>query len=436
MTDGHETRDGEQGDTKEYSSSQNSYSGSTDEKRHVSDPDATKPPSMQQAANESVFRPTGLGAALKAAASQESDPALESGDPADASGASVPPKWGRSAAAAASRGAARHADGTGGGMPLGSGPPLPAGASPGGSWLWLPNGFERKKSWPRRHPVLFWGGILLVFLLVFGWGRMSVTESALAGPKVAVVNVEGMILDGADVIGFIEKVRKDDTYLGAIIRINSPGGAVGPSQEMYAAVKRLAGKKPVVASMGSLAASGGYYIALGADHIIAGPSTLTASIGVKMQIPNFAGLMHTLGVSETTLTTGRLKDAGSSTRAMSPDEEAYLRDLLDDMYQEFRDTVAAERELSPEAVQKVADGRAMTGRQAKEAGLVDELGDFHAAWLWVVQRSGLHDPAEIAKLRLVEGPEKSQKLLNKLLESVLETGAQQRMHLEQPIFLY
>jgi protease-4 len=347
-------------------------------------------------------------------------------------------KWGRAAveAGALRQGGPGSAEDSSGSAANPAGKSFPPGASggapPGGSWIWLPGGFAPQKTWRKRHPVLFFGGVLLLLALVFGIGRFSMRESPFSGPRIAVVNVEGVILDAGDIVAWLEKVRKEAAYRGAIVRINSPGGAVGPSQEIYAAVKRLARTKPVVASMGALAASGGYYAALGADEIFAGPSTLTASIGVRIQIANFSGLMHTVGIAEKTLTTGKLKDAGSAWREMNPEEEAYLRALIADMYEEFINTVAGERELPLERVRELADGRAMTGRQALEAGLVDTLGDFTAAVQEIRERCGMADDS----LPLVQGPEKPGSLLGDLVRSAINTFLEHKAASEQPLFLY
>ncbi|MDL2216944.1 signal peptide peptidase SppA [Desulfovibrio sp. OttesenSCG-928-M14] len=333
-----------------------------------------------------------------------------------------PPKWSRAAESLDLSGAAGSANKADKGR---------VGDAQAGAWIWLPQGPGPKTPWRKRHPILFWGGLILLFALVFGWGRMSVEDGLMPGAKIAVVNVEGIILDAGQLVTWMDKVLRDDSYKGAVVRINSPGGAVGPSQEIYAAIKRLAKVKPVVASMGALAASGGYYAALGADHIVAGPASLTASIGVKMQIPNIGALMQSLGISEKTLATGNLKDAGSSWRDMLPEEEAYFRALLDDMYAEFIETVAKERDLPLEKVRELADGRAMTGRQALAAGLVDELGDLHRAAVLVRERAQLA-PGEA---RLEEGPPKPASWLNDYLGVMLNSLLRQHMSV-QPLFYY
>ena len=309
------------------------------------------------------------------------------------------------------------------------GPPPPPG---GGAWTWQPPGMERKRPLRKRRPVLFWGGFFLLLCSIFILGRMS--EDLLKNePRIAVIQVEGMILDADAIVAFTDKIRGDSAIKGAVVRINSPGGAVGPSQELYAAVKRLAGAKPVVASMSSVAASGGYYAALGAHRIIAGPSTITGSIGVRVQIPNFEGLMRTIGISETTLATGELKDAGSGWREMKPQEAAYFQALITDMYEEFIATIGRERQLSPDEVRAVADGRAMTGRQALEAGLVDELGDFYAAVSRTKELAGI---AADEKVFLVKGPKKREGWLVWLIGQALHTIREQAGAARQPIFIY
>ena len=347
----------------------------------------------------------------------ESAQAGRSSDPAGPP--PINPRWGNAA-------------GTGVAYSSGGAGTPPGGA--GGAWVWLPEGMKPPKSWPKRHPILFWGACILILVAVFNWGRRSVDEGPLVGPRIAVINVEGIILDASATVAWIEKVRRDPSIKGAILRVNSPGGAVGPSQEIYAAVKRLDETKPVIASMGALAASGGYYVSLGARQIYASPSSLTASIGVKMQVPNFGSLMKTIGISEMTLATGKLKDAGSSWRPMTPEEESYLRGLIGDMYDQFLQTVSKERALPLDEVRRLADGRAMTGRQAVEAKLVDALGDQYEALRRVLALCGLE---ESPQLKLVEGPEKpGTSLLKELISGVLDIGLEYKNKAEQPVFMY
>jgi protease-4 len=313
------------------------------------------------------------------------------------------------------------------GGPAGPGGP---GSGPGG-WLWVP-GNVLKKPWRKRHPVLFWGFALLVVFGLVSYGLQWAREDGPLGqPKIAVINVEGVILDADAVVRWIEQVRTNPRVSGAVVRVNSPGGAVGPSQEMYRAVKRLSAEKPTVVSMGAVAASGGYYVALGGREIFAGPSTLTASIGVKMQIPNMEKLMGTIGISEKTLATGALKDAGSSWREMRPEEETYLKALMDDMYEAFLAAIAESRKMPLEKLRPLADGRAMTGRQALAAGLVDTLGDKQDAIERVRVQCGLPSPPVV-----VEGPEKPVSLFREMMGAILSLEAEHRANSQLPQFIY
>lgn len=310
---------------------------------------------------------------------------------------------------------------------------VPPGAGGSGAWLWLPQGVEERKPWRKRHPILFWGIVLLLGALVFNAGRVSMMDIPLGGTRLAVVNLEGVILDSESVVKWIERIGKDDTIKGVLLRVNSPGGAVGPSQEIYAALKRLDAKKPVVASLGTLAASGGYYAALAAREIIAGPSTITGSIGIKMQVPNVEGLMRTLGVSERTLVSGAYKDAGSVWRQMSREEEEYFYGIMDDMYEEFVGVVAHERKISMADMANIADGKAVTGRQAMLLKLVDGLGDKQDALSRLKVLCKIDENAQVA---LVEGPKGKSNAVKDFLLSLLSMLQEQQSVGVQPMFIY
>ena len=174
---------------------------------------------------------------------------------------------------------------------------------------------EAKPSFSNRHPFLF-GLLLLVTAVTLFCGVMAFFHSAdltnLSGePRIGLVNVEGLIADPRAVLDFMAELENDDSVRGVVVRLNTPGGVVAPSQELYQAVLYLRDKKPVVASMGAVAASGGYYVAAAADQIVANPGTLTGSIGVRLEMLNFRELAEELGVSQTLLTTGEYKGAGS-----------------------------------------------------------------------------------------------------------------------------
>jgi protease-4 len=230
-------------------------------------------------------------------------------------------------------------------------------------------------------------GILLgtlLFLLMVGltaalWGHRLPWE----GDRVAVITVEGVITDAREVIEQLGRYRDHPGVKAVVLRVNSPGGAVAPSQEMYQEILKFRREtgKPVVASMGSVAASGGYYIAAAADRIVANPGSITGSIGVLMQIPNVGGLLQKVGIKTTVIKAGDNKDLGSVTRDLTDVERRILQEVMDDVHGQFIDAVAAGRRLDRARVEPLADGRIFSGRQALALGLVDELGDLQDAVL-------------------------------------------------------
>ncbi|MBI5696099.1 MAG: signal peptide peptidase SppA [Nitrospirae bacterium] len=199
--------------------------------------------------------------------------------------------------------------------------------------------------------------------------------------KVALVNIEGVILDSEDVIKQLKEYSENDSVKAIVLRIDSPGGAVVPSQEIYAEVRKLkanSGQK-VVTSMGSVAASGGYYIAAASDRIMANPGSLTGSIGVIMEFATAEELMNKIGLKEEVIKSGARKDVGNFMRSMTPEDRAYLQAVIDDVHDQFVEAVAKGRRMKKEDVALLADGGIFTGRKAKEVGLVDELGDLDDA---------------------------------------------------------
>jgi protease-4 len=270
----------------------------------------------------------------------------------------------------------------------------------------------------RRRPVLFWFSILAA-AVVLVWGARAVLRSgnpliAATGPKLGLVRVEGVIADPEKIDDWIKELREDDDVKGVVVRINSPGGVVGPSQEIYESVKRLAEKKPVVVSMGAVAASGGYYVACPATKIIANPGTLTGSIGVKAELVNAQNLLDKVGVAFFSITSGKLKDAGSPFRPMTDEEKAYFESMVMDLKKQFVRDVAAGRKMDPAKVEALADGRAFTGEQALAAGLVDRLGGLEDAFDDLKKLCNLE-----GKYPLLTGPKKEKRWLRELLESSL-----------------
>lgn len=233
----------------------------------------------------------------------------------------------------------------------------------------------------RRHPVIF--GILLLFLVgvvffffVYGLSSMGGDRRVFAiGDKVGVVMIEGMITDSQGVVEQLDEFSKDDRIKAVVLRIDSPGGGVAPSQEIYGAVVDLRKKKRVVASMGSVAASGGYLIACAADKIVANPGTITGSISAVMHFANAEELLKKIGLKSSVIKSGKYKDIGSPVMAMTEEEKALIQGLVDDIYEQFLEVVIRERKISPEKLSRIADGRVFSGRQAQKLGLVDFLGD-------------------------------------------------------------
>jgi protease-4 len=240
-------------------------------------------------------------------------------------------------------------------------------------------------------------GVLALFVFTV-WLILTVSDDGLpGGAKVAVVEVEGIIgvgvdrgLDTESIIRTLGEYRDDPAVRAVVLRIDSPGGVVAPTQEIFTAVRRLReAKKPVVASLGSVAASGGYYVAVSADRIFASPGTLTGSIGVVMQLANVEGLLKKVGVEYVVVKAGAYKDVGNFARTMTPEERRILQSLLDDVYDQFISAVAEGRGLEPQAVRAFAEGRIYSGRQAHGLKMVDDLGGLEDAIEAAAKMAGL-----------------------------------------------
>lgn len=219
--------------------------------------------------------------------------------------------------------------------------------------------------------------------------------------RVALIRVEGVILDAQATISELKHYSENPLVKAIVLRIDSPGGGVVPSQEIHDAVKRVKNKsnKAIIASMGTVAASGGYYIAAATDRIIANPGTLTGSIGVIMEMANFEGLLKKVGVEGIVIKSGRFKDVGSPLRKMSDEERKLLQSVMDDVHHQFIQAVADGRSLELSDVEPLADGRIYTGRQAKEARLVDELGDLDDAIHIAADIAGMEGEPKVVEPR-------------------------------------
>ena len=248
-------------------------------------------------------------------------------------------------------------------------------------------------------------GIFLVVALVaiVQWIESSSGAGWFAHDAVAVVWVEGEISDSAAVVDVLEKMHETDSVAAVVVRIDSPGGGVAPSQEIYDAIVRLREKKPVIASLGSLAASGGYYVAAACDAIVSNAGTLTGSIGVLMEVRNVQELLKKVGLSGEILKAGRYKDIGSPIRPMTPEERSIIDGLLANVHEQFVGAVAKGRKLEIEVVRPMADGRIFSGEQALKLGLVDRLGGLRDAVQLAAEKAGIS--GEPKRLEFREGEE-------------------------------
>ena len=254
---------------------------------------------------------------------------------------------------------------------------------------------EKKKSSLAKR-LLFLALILLALV-----GISSITsEWVQQGTKnrIGIVDITGLISDSQYIVNQVKKFRKDKRIRGIILRIDSPGGAVGPSQEIYNEVlKTRESGKTIYASMGALAASGGYYIASAAERIFANPGTLTGSIGVIMVFSNAQGLMKKIGLQPEIVKAGEYKDIGSPARAMTQKERNLLQSVVTDVHQQFIEAVANGRNISVAEVTKIADGRILTGRQAYSLNLVDQMGGLQVSIDQIAHKVGIIGSPKIIK---------------------------------------
>ena len=236
---------------------------------------------------------------------------------------------------------------------------------------------------------------LLVLLLFISLFLTLFQKNIPLGSRLALIRIEGPIIDAKDTIDEIKEYTKDKSIKAIVLRVDSPGGAVAPSQEIYEEVKKAVAKKKVVVSMGSVAASGGYYISAPATKIIANPGTLTGSIGVIMEIPNIEKLMDKIGIKTEVIKSGRHKDIASAFRSMGKEEREILQGVMDNVHEQFIRAVAEGRKMKVEELRKIADGRIFTGEQAKTYGLVDELGTLEDAIKIAADLAGMKEEPEV-----------------------------------------
>ncbi len=241
-------------------------------------------------------------------------------------------------------------------------------------------------------------GALFVLLIFISLLAVLFQKNLPVGDRIALIRIEGPIIDSKGTLDEMKDYVKDTSIKAIVLRIDSPGGAVAPSQEIYEEVRKAIAKKKIIVSMGSVAASGGYYIASPATKIIANPGTLTGSIGVIMEIPNVEGLMNKIGVKTEVIKSGRHKDIASVFRGIGKEEREILQNVLDNVHEQFIAAVAEGRKMMRDDVKRIADGRIFTGEQALKIGLIDELGNLEDAVNIAAKLSGIKgEPVVVTK---------------------------------------
>ena len=238
--------------------------------------------------------------------------------------------------------------------------------------------------------------ITIIIVLIYGRGVCGHKSG-----KIGIIKIEGVIFSSSSTVAQIKDVKENDIIKAIVIRIDSPGGSVTPSQEIYHEIIKLKNdtNKKVVVSMANTAASGGYYIACAADKIMANAGTITGSIGVITRIPNLEGLFGKIGYEEQVVKSGKFKDIGSSSRPLTQEEEKILQDTIDDIHDQFIEAVSESRNIDKEDVKKIADGRIFTGRQAMKIHLIDELGTMEDAIDLAADLVGIAGKPSVLNLR-------------------------------------
>ncbi|MAJ44007.1 MAG: signal peptide peptidase SppA [Candidatus Marinimicrobia bacterium] len=234
-------------------------------------------------------------------------------------------------------------------------------------------------------------------------------------PKVGLVEINGTIIESEEIIKNLNYFYLRDDIEGILVRVNSPGGGVAPSQEIYEKIKNIRenSSKPIVVSMSSIATSGGYYVSIGADSIIANPGSITGSIGVIMGYPTINKLMDLIGINYTTIKSGKYKDSGSPFRESQNTDNQYFKDVVNELYSQFKEDVSSERNLSEFEINEIAQGQIFSGRQAFKLGLVDRLGTFEDA-IWLIGRmAGFNSRPSLVRI-----PEKRLSLIDAIIGEI------------------
>lgn len=268
------------------------------------------------------------------------------------------------------------------------------------------------------------GAIVVVFLGLLFIGSVFIAKAILGTderqfvekPGIGLVEVKGMILDSRETVRQLRHFLKKDDIKAVVLRVDSPGGVVAPSQEIYEEVRKFAAKKKIIVSMGSLAASGGYYISAPATMIYANPGTITASIGVIIKLSNIEALMDKIGIKSIVIKTGKFKDSGSPVRELTEEDRAMFQSVIDSTHNQFIKAVASGRKLPEEEVRRIADGRVLSGEQALALKLVDRLGTLQDAIEEAGRMAGIKGEPEV-----ILPPKKKLNYLDLLSGGVEET---------------
>jgi protease IV len=270
----------------------------------------------------------------------------------------------------------------------------------------------------RRHPFLFFmitmsiatfSFIILISFILKSGGRGS---GFVSGDKVGIIEITGVIVDSKSIIENIKNYREDESIKAIVLRIDSPGGGVGPSQEIFHEIQKTVKQKKVIASMGAVAASGGYYIAAGANGIMANPGTITGSIGVIMGYTNFQEIFQKIGLIPIVIKSGEFKDMGSPVREMTEQEKKILQSFVNQIHHQFVKDASKGRSMDYQKMKSLADGRIFTGEEAKGLGLIDRIGNLEDAIEWAGRLGGIK-----GKISRIYPEEKGMDLLKQFMSS-------------------
>lgn len=299
----------------------------------------------------------------------------------------------------------------------------------------------------RRHPILYFlcvicgcmtlGVLGVVGLVMIGGAMVSSGFSDAPGHQkgnIGIVEVAGPIFESRQIIQDLQDFREDEDIKAIVLRVDSPGGGIGPSQEIYRELIKIRDEKHVIASMGSVAASGGYYVAAAAQGIVANPGTITGSIGVIMEYANLMEIAKKIGISPVVIKSGEFKDMGSPLRELRDEEKALFQELVDELHGQFVQDAARARNMDQAKMARLADGRVYTGQKALSLKLVDRLGNLDDAVQWAAEMAGIEEPVPVYPvedkmsfiMRLAEGFAKNLNLGSAVSEQIRFNMAQPR----------